>query len=377
MVTTSCYGLAKKLTEDAGNYFDKKRINPEVYKLGRKFLRGLVYGLLMSDGDGISEYFTSNKYLVSDLIKLFFMAGYYPSTSLRRMKESILKCGRVIKPKNQAYVVAAGASGKNKLYSSHVKTVKYSGKVWCLEVDGNHNFLIERNGKISFSGNSTSELFGKSYSTDLDGEKYQDENTPFIPQSPYAISKLAAHHACRLYRDSYGIFVSCGILGNHESPRRGENFVTRKITLYLGRLNQWIKSRQNNFSFTSKELVGLDGEAFPKLHLGNLDAYRDWGHAKSYMEIAHAILQLKEPDDYVVGTGKSRTVREFVKSAFEFAGINNYEDFVFIDPSFYRPCEVDFLKMRPRKLKEKLGFEFTNYDFYSLVQEMVKADEKI
>lgn len=224
---------------------------------------------------------------------------------------------------------------------------------------------------------STSELFGKSYSVDPDGTKYQDENTPFIPQSPYAISKLSAHHACRLYRESYGLFVSCGILGNHESPRRGENFLTRKVTLYLGRLKKWMSSRQNNFSFTSKDLVGLDGERFSKLHLGNLDSYRDWGYAKDYMEIAHSILQLEKPDDYVVGTGFARTVRDFVKVAFSLSGINNYEDFIVIDPDLYRPCEVDFLKMRPRKLKEKLGFEFTDSDFYRLVSEMVKHDEQI
>lgn len=224
---------------------------------------------------------------------------------------------------------------------------------------------------------STSELFGKSYSTDADGTKYQDENTPFVPQSPYAISKLAAHHACRLYRESYGLFVSCGILGNHESPRRGENFLTRKVTLYLGRLKKWVNSRHNTFSFTPKELMSVDGERFPKLRLGNLDSYRDWGYAKSYMEIAHSILQLDKPDDYVVGTGTSRSVREFVKIAFEYSGITNYEDFIFIDPEFYRPCEVDFLSMRPRKLKEKLGFEFTNNDFYTMVYDMVKSDEEI
>lgn len=224
---------------------------------------------------------------------------------------------------------------------------------------------------------STSELFGKSFSTDLDGVKYQDENTPFVPQSPYAISKLAAHHACRLYRESYGLFVSCGILGNHESPRRGENFLTRKVTLYLGKLKEWTKARQNNFSFTEKELMSVDGERFSKLHLGNLDSYRDWGYAESYMEIAHSILQLDKPDDYVVGTGITRSVRQFVEIAFAYSGISNYQDYIFIDPDLYRPCEVDFLNMRPRKLKEKLGFEFNDSSFHKMVYDMVKSDEKV
>ena len=377
MVTVSCYGLAKKLSEDAGHYFNKKRINPEIYNYGPKFLKGLIYGLLMSDGDGKKTYFTSNEKLMVDVVKLFFMGGYYPNIQERELKETTLKCGRVIKPKNKAYSVYLGRSGKNKVYSSHIKEEDYTGKVWCLEIEDNHNFMIERNGKIAFSGNSTSELFGKSYSVDSDGTKYQDENTPFVPQSPYAISKLAAHHACRLYRESYGLFVSCGILGNHESPRRGENFLTRKVTLYLGRLKEWTKARQNNFSFTEKELMSVDGERFPKLHLGNLDSYRDWGYAESYMEIAHSILQLDKPDDYVVGTGITRSVRQFVEVAFAFSGISNYQDYIFIDPDLYRPCEVDFLNMRPRKLKEKLGFEFTDSSFHQMVYDMVKSDEKV
>ena len=217
----------------------------------------------------------------------------------------------------------------------------------------------------------TSEMFGKSYSTD-DRGKYQDENTPFIPQSPYAISKLAAYHACRLYRESYGLFVCCGILGNHESSRRGENFVTRKITLYLGRLQRWLSERRNVFSFTEDELVGMDGERFPKLRLGNLDAKRDWGYAREYMEIANAILSLDTPDDFVVGTGETRTVREFVKLAFSHIGLD-YENYVFIDPEFYRPAEVDYLLMRPDKLVKAIGYA-PSYPFTQLVSDMVTHD---
>lgn len=221
---------------------------------------------------------------------------------------------------------------------------------------------------------ATSEMFGKSYSVDNYGNKFQDENTPFTPQSPYAISKLAAHHACRLYRESYGLFICSSILGNHESPRRGENFVTRKITLYLGRLTKWLKSRHDNFSFTSEFLVGQEGERFPKLRLGNLDAQRDWGHARAYVQAQHLMLQQSEPDDYVIGTGETRTVREFVKKAFELVGLN-YEDFIFIDPEFFRPGEVDYLLMRPAKAKEKLGWS-NPITFDELIKEMVEHDQR-
>lgn len=246
--------------------------------------------------------------------------------------------------------------------------INYSGVLNVL------NAIKTINPKTKLYQASTSELFGKSYSVDTNGIKYQDENTAFIPQSPYAISKLSAHHACRLYRESYGLFVCCGILGNHESPRRGENFVTRKITKYIGRLQNWMTKRSDHFSFTEKDLVGLDGEKFPKLRLGNLLTYRDWGHAKDYMEAAYMILSQDSPDDYVVGTGETRTVDDFVKLAFSLVGIEDYMKHIVIDPEFYRPSEVDYLLMRTDKIKSKVGWS-PKISFDSLVKEMVENDQ--
>jgi GDPmannose 4,6-dehydratase len=177
---------------------------------------------------------------------------------------------------------------------------------------------------------STSEMFGKNYTKiiDIDSGKelrrYQDETTPCYPQSPYAIAKLAAHHLVRNYRDSYGIFACCGILFNHESERRGENFVTRKITKWIG-----------EFLATGKD------PSFPKLRLGNIYSVRDWGYAKDYVKAMWQMMQCNKPDDYVVATSHSFTVRDFLVGAFDHAGLGDYGDYVEIDKNFYRPSEVD------------------------------------
>jgi GDPmannose 4,6-dehydratase len=245
---------------------------------------------------------------------------------------------------------------------------------------------------------STSEMFGKNYDEKNTGlsllccppkpqtEKYQNEDTKFSPQSPYAIAKLAAHHACRLYRESYGLDVSCGILFNHESPRRGEKFVTRKITKWIGEFIRWINridsqlidvsSDENDILKISSEDLGGDGrvtDTFPKLRLGNLDAYRDWGHAKDYVRAMWLMLQQDKADDYVIATGKTHSIREFLAIAFTKAGLSNWEDCVVVDPKFYRPAEVDYLLGDPLKAKGALGWE-PDYSFDHLVAEMVGVD---
>jgi len=166
---------------------------------------------------------------------------------------------------------------------------------------------------------STSEMFGKNYEVFAD-TKYQKETTPFVPQSPYAVAKLAAHEMVRIYRDSYDLFACCGILFNHESERRGENFVTRKITKWIG---EFVASGQD--------------EDFPALRLGNLDAHRDWGHAQDYVDAMYLMLQQDEPEDYVIATSETHSVREFLTEAFNEIGISNFEPYVVIDPEFYRP----------------------------------------
>ena len=208
---------------------------------------------------------------------------------------------------------------------------------------------------IRFYQASSSEMFGKNFTLTDDG-KYQDEDTAFMPQSPYAIAKLAAHHLVRNYRDSYGIHASSGILFNHESERRGENFVTRKITKWIGR-------------FVGS---GRDKD-FPKLGLGNLQARRDWGHAKDYVRGMWLMLQQDEPDDYVIATGETHSVEEFLEYAFEHAGLGDWNQYVYIDPEFFRPAEVDYLLGNPAKAAEKLGWR-PRIKFEELAQRMVEAD---
>lgn len=213
---------------------------------------------------------------------------------------------------------------------------------------------------------SSSEQFGSSFSIDENtGEKYQSEDTPFKPQSPYAIAKVAAHNSVNLYRKAYGLHASCGILFNHESPRRGLNFVTRKITHHLGQIHKTAQYEKS----TSK-LYPTSNE---KLRLGNLHSYRDWGHAKDYVRAMYLMLQQDEPDDYVVCTGETHTVEQFLAQAFEYAGFGDYRPHVVIDPALIRPSEVDYLRGCCLKAKQVLGWE-PQYNFLSLCKEMVAED---
>ena len=200
---------------------------------------------------------------------------------------------------------------------------------------------------------STSEMFGANYSI-KDNVKYQDENTPFMPQSPYAIAKLASHRTGQIYRQSYGLFTCAGILFNHESPRRGENFVTRKITRYIG------------------QLVSGQIAKDTKLKLGNINAVRDWGHAKDYVEAMHRMLLADRPDDFVISTGQSHSVKDFLDIAFKLVGLN-YEDHIEIDPDLYRPSEVEFLQGNSQKAQDILNWT-PSTTFEELVQDMVRSD---
>ena len=192
---------------------------------------------------------------------------------------------------------------------------------------------------------SSSEMFGKVIETP------QNENTPFYPRSPYGFAKVYGYWACINYRESYGMHVSNGILFNHESPRRGIEFVTRKITDAVARIK-----------------LGMIDE----LRLGNLDAKRDWGYAGDYVEAMWLMLQQEEPDDYVIATGETHSVREFVEQAFESVGLD-WEKYVVIDPKFVRPAEVELLLGDASKAKRILGWE-PKVKFEELVSMMVKAD---
>ena len=225
---------------------------------------------------------------------------------------------------------------------------------------------------------STSEMFGKNYE-ELGGTKYQREETPFVPQSPYAVAKLAAHEMVRIYRDSYGLFACCGILFNHESERRGEHFVTRKITKWIGEFHKWL----DDMNLSHENLSNSDGfdkvyasgrqESFPKLRLGNLDAHRDWGHAQDYVEAMYLMLQQDRPEDYVIATSETHSVREFLTEAFNEIDIPDFEDYVVIDPEFFRPCEVDWLLGHSGKARKQLGWK-PKVSFKQLVQRMVRSD---
>ena len=195
---------------------------------------------------------------------------------------------------------------------------------------------------------SSSEMFGKVR------EVPQTEMTPFHPRSPYAVAKAYGHHITVNYRESYNIFAASGILFNHESPRRGREFVTRKITDGVARIK-----------------LGMEKE----LRLGNLDSQRDWGFAGDYVRAMHLMLQQDEPGDYVIATGRTHSVRDFLKIAFDHVGLD-YEDHVVQDPRFMRPADVDQLIGDSSKAREELGWEPT-VSFEELVVMMVDSDMKL
>jgi GDPmannose 4,6-dehydratase len=215
-------------------------------------------------------------------------------------------------------------------------------------VNGTHYMLealrsLQPKSKFYFAGSS--EMFGKVHETP------QNELTRFHPRSPYGISKAAGFYLAMNYREAYGLFCCNGILFNHESPRRGFEFVTRKISAGVARIK-----------------AGLSKD----VQLGNLDARRDWGHAADYVRGMHLMLQQPEPDDYILATGQTHTVRRFCELAFGAAGLD-YQQYVVVNPQFYRPAEVDQLCGDATKARRILGWE-QSYSFEQLVHEMVTTD---
>jgi len=200
--------------------------------------------------------------------------------------------------------------------------------------------------KIKFYQASTSEMFGKMV------ENPANENTPFYPRSPYGVAKLYAHWMVKNYRESHNMFACSGILFNHESERRGIEFVTRKISDGVAR-------------------IALNLE--DSISLGNLDSMRDWGYAPDYVEGMWLMLQQDEPDDYVLATGESHSIKDFLSIAFNEVGITDWENYVKQDPKFYRPAEVDVLRGDSQKAQDKLGWN-SNTSFEDLVRKMINND---
>ena len=222
-----------------------------------------------------------------------------------------------------------------------------TGEVTALGVTRLLEAIRSVNPKTRFYQASSSEMFGKVTETP------QRETTSFYPRSPYGVAKVYGHWITVNYRESYGLYTVSGILFNHESPRRGLEFVTRKISHGVASIK-----------------LGLAKE----LRLGNLEAHRDWGYAGEYVQVMWKMLQQEKPEDFVIGTGETHSVREFADLAFKHVGLN-YEDYVVQDPRFLRPSEVDVLVSNPAKAREKLGWE-PKVKLPALVEMMVEADLK-
>ncbi len=317
--------------------------------------RALITGITGQDGSYLAEFLLSKGYEVHGLIRR-------ASTFNTNRIDHIYKDDHV--PDNMLFLHFGDLSDSGKLTDliynvqpdeiyhlgaqSHVKVSyeipEYTGEIVAL---GTLRLLeaIRRSGiKTRFYQASSSEMFGAA-------PPPQNEKTPFYPRSPYAVAKVYAYWIVVNYRESYNMFASNGILFNHESPRRGETFVTRKITRGIAQIKKNIEK---------------------KLYLGNLDAKRDWGFAPEYVECMWLIMQQDNPDNYVIGTGESHSVREFVSKAFAYADMD-WNEYVEIDPKYFRPAEVDYLQADIEKAKKQLGWS-PRLTYNDLVKVMVDYD---
>jgi len=320
--------------------------------------KALITGITGQDGSYLSEFLLKKKYKVHGLVRrvaledgnhrLWRLRGILDKINLHPASlesyASLVKLIQKIKP-DEVYHLGA-QSYVDYSFKDEFSTLNTN-------INGTHYILSavkEFSPKTKFYFAGSSEMFGKVK------EVPQSEKTPFHPRSVYGISKVAGYDLTRNYREAYDMFCCSGILFNHESPRRGFEFVTRKITKWIG---EFVAS-------------GMDTE-FSALRLGNLDAKRDWGHAEDYVRGMWEMVQHETPNDYVVATGETHSVREFLDIAFRHIGIDDWDDFVVIDPEFYRPAEVDYLLGIPAKAKRVLGWE-PEISFQQLVERMVDSD---
>lgn len=315
--------------------------------------RALITGITGQDGSYLAEYLLKLGYEVHGLVRRVALED--PSRRFTRI-EHILDQLTLHPASLESYPSIFSVYSKNKFDECyHLAAQSFVAESFAdgfstmnTNINGTHYMLaalreLQPECRFYFAGSS--EMFGKVR------EVPQTELTSFHPRSPYGISKVAGFDLTRNYREAYGMYCVSGILFNHESPRRGFEFVTRKITSTVARIK-----------------TGLATE----LRLGNLDAKRDWGHAADYVEAMHLMLQQPEADDYVVATGETHTVREFCERAFARAGLD-YQEFVKIDQQFVRPAEVDLLIGDSAKARRELGWK-PQRSFVELVDEMVDAD---
>ncbi len=312
--------------------------------------RALITGITGQDGSYLAELLLAKSYTVYGMVR---RASHFNDTRIRHLLNDIeiidadlldqlslitaLRRSRADEVYNLAAMSFVGTS-----FQQPVATGEYTA----LSVARMLEAVRLADWPIRFYQASSSEMFGKVQAVP------QNEQTPFYPRSPYAVAKLYGHWMTVNVRESYGLFACSGILHNHESPRRGLEFVTRKISDGVARIK-----------------LGLQ----EKLLLGNLDAQRDWGFAGDYVEAMWLMLQQDEPDDYVIATGQTHSVRDFVTAAFASAAIDDWERYVAIDPKLLRPAEVDHLIGDASKARTKLGWQ-PHVTFEELVEMMVRAD---
>ena len=321
----------------------------------------LITGITGQDGSYLADLLLEQDYKVVGLHRRSSTNNFARINHLVNNSQFSLEEFDLTDPSNIAFVINKYQPEEfyNLAAQSHVATsFKQPSTTFEINTLGVVNILESIRALSSatkFYQASTSEMFGRNFTVDEYGGKYQNEKTELLPQSPYGVSKLASHRMVQLYREGYGLFATSGILFNHESPRRGENFVTRKITKYIGRL---VNNKTNE-----------------SLKLGNLNAQRDWGHAKDYVRAMSMMLQQDDPDDFVICTGQTWTVLDFVKAAFEHANLD-YTKYVEIDSSLYRPAEVDYLRGRNDKARKVLNW-IPMISFEELVKDMVDCDSKV
>jgi len=311
--------------------------------------RALITGITGQDGSYLAEFLLAQGYEVIGMVRrsstINFERIEHFQDKISIVSGDLMDQVSVIDIiKNHRPSEVYNLAAQSFVQTSWVQPV-FTGEVTALGVTRVLDAIRLVDPDIRFYQASTSEMFGKVHTSP------QSESTPFYPRSPYGVAKLYGHWITVNYRESYDLFACSGICFNHESPRRGHEFVTRKIARSAARIKH-----------------NLDKE----LRLGNMDAQRDWGFAPDYVKGMWLILQQPKPEDYVLATGHTHTVRQFVELAFEHMGLD-YHDYVVQDPAFMRPAEVDLLVGNPAKAKQNLGWE-TETSFEELVRLMVEAE---